>query len=140
VGRHPKSRNYRVTSKGKRIEIYAKMGPDAVDIYQEMLAAGLVPPGREQDMREIDERFAQFSPFLGFTLIGPERRTFSAEERSTWGGIDEWLELGQTGDIRPWRTRSCPRCMREHCRGTRRLSNRESPCGRPSRLAKDGER
>lgn len=99
VQRHPKAKNYRVAGKHKRIELYAKIGPDVVDVYHEMLATGLVPPGREQQMQEIDDQFAQFSPVLCFTLLDPARRTFVAEEFSSWGGINEWLELGQTGDI-----------------------------------------
>lgn len=99
IARHPKPHHYRVASKGKRIEVYARIGPDAVDVYREMAAAGFLPPGREQDMRELDERFAQFTPTLCFTLIDPDRRWFGAEERSRWAGIDEWLELGQEGEI-----------------------------------------
>jgi hypothetical protein len=99
VQRHPQGKELRVVSKPKQIEIYGNVGPNVVAAYHEMVAAGFVPPGREEQMRELDEQFATFSPVLRFVLIDAERRTFAAEEFSSWSGITEWLELGQTGDI-----------------------------------------
>ena len=97
IQRHPRAKNYRIASKQKRIEIYAKVGPDVVDLYHEMLAEGLALPGREKQMQEIDEQFAQFSPLLRFTLRDPAQRTFSAEQLTSHRGVDRWRDLGQTG-------------------------------------------
>ena len=97
IQRHPRAMNYRINSKHKRIEIYAKVGPDVVDLYHKLLAEGRALPGRETQIQEIDEQFAQFSPMLRYILIDAARRTFDAEHLTCRRGVDTWLSLGQTG-------------------------------------------
>ncbi|MGH2615611.1 MAG: plasmid pRiA4b ORF-3 family protein [Thermomicrobiales bacterium] len=99
VQRHPRAKDYRLAVKEKRIEIYAKVGADAVDIYRDMLAASFVPPGKEAAMREIDERFAQFVPVLRIILRDPERRIFGVEQLFSERRGEVWRKLKQTGEI-----------------------------------------
>jgi hypothetical protein len=100
VTRHPKSRNYRVNVRPKRIEVYELAGSDA-----ETLIAALGPElstlsgiaGRIS--AEID-RYGQFTPVLRFTLIDAEQRTFGAERMCYSGSIDDFIHIGY-GPLEP---------------------------------------
>lgn len=76
VQRHPKPRNYRVSVKQDRIEVYERVGPDPDDLIAEF--SGLLPPGREERLREHQERRARFTPVLRLLLVDAKRRRFSA--------------------------------------------------------------
>jgi hypothetical protein len=56
--RHPRARDYRVVVKQKRIEIYAKIGADAIGIYGEMLAGQGMSPEKDAELREFDDLWA----------------------------------------------------------------------------------
>ena len=58
---------------------------------------GLSRPGLAEELRALEERHARYTPVLRFTLLDPKQRRFGAQRMSSLGGIDEWLELGQTG-------------------------------------------
>jgi hypothetical protein len=48
----------------------------------------------------MEERHAQYTPVLRFTLLDPKQRLFSVERICYLGSIDGWLELhGQLGPI-----------------------------------------
>jgi hypothetical protein len=100
VARHPKSRNYRVNARPKRIEVYELTGPDAETLIA-ALGSGLstVPGIAGRISAEID-RYGQFTPVLRFTLIDADTRTFEAERLYYSGSIDDFIHSGH-GPLEP---------------------------------------
>ena len=97
---HPEARRYRVAVKGKRIEVYEQVGPDYNALVSELHLPGLSRPGLAEKLRALEERHAQYTPVLRFTLLDPKQRLFSVERMCYLGSIDGWLELhGQTGPV-----------------------------------------
>ena len=98
VQQHPEARRYRVAVKGKRIEVYEQVGPDYVALVSELRISGLSRPGLAEDLRALEDRHAQFTPVMRFTLLDPKQRRFGSERMCYLGSIDGWLELhGHTG-------------------------------------------
>ena len=97
VQQHPEAHRYRVAVKGNRIEVYEQVGPDYNELVSELHIPGLSRPGLAEELRALEERHARYMPVLRFTLLDPKQRRFGAQRMSSLGGIDEWLELGQTG-------------------------------------------
>jgi hypothetical protein len=97
--RHPKARNYRVSVKGDRIEIYERVGPDVDELLAGFGQVGPLLPGRVDDLREWQDRRAQFTPVLRFILADAERRTFRAERWCYLGSIDDWIGVGSTRPV-----------------------------------------
>jgi len=97
VQQHPEAHRYRVAVKGNRIEVYEQVGPDYNELVSELHIPGLSRPGLAEELRALEERHARYTPVLRFTLLDPKQRRFGAQRMSSLGGIDEWLELGQTG-------------------------------------------
>jgi hypothetical protein len=99
VKRHPEAHRYRVAVKGNRIEVYEQVGPDYNALVSELHIPGLSSPGLSQELRALEERYARFTPVLRFILLDRARRLFGVQRMSSLGGIDDWLELGQTGSV-----------------------------------------
>jgi hypothetical protein len=99
VQQHPKEHRYRVAVKGNRIEVYEQVGPDYNELVSELHIPGLSRPGLAEELRALEERHVRYTPLLRFTLLDPKQRRFGAQRMSSLGGIDEWLELGQTGPV-----------------------------------------
>jgi len=99
VRQHPQARRYRVAVKGNRIEVYEQVGPDYNALVSELHIPGLSRPGLAEELRALEERHAHFTPVLRFTLLDQARRLFGAQRMSSLGGIDDWLELEQTGPV-----------------------------------------
>ena len=99
VQRHPEAHRYRVAVKGNRIEIYEQVGPDYNELVSALHIPGLSRPGLAEELRALEERHAHYTPVLRFTLLNPKQRRFGSERMSSLGGIDDWLELGQTGPV-----------------------------------------
>jgi len=99
VRRHPKSYNYRVAVKDKRIEIYERVGPDLDDFITEFSKVGLLVPGRAEWVRELLEDRARFAPVLRFILMDAEQRTFCTERWCYLGSIDDWIDVGPMGPV-----------------------------------------
>ena len=98
VRQHPEARRYRVAVKGNRIEVYEQVGPDYNALVSELRIPGLSRPGLAEKLRALEERHAQYTPVLRFTLLDPKQRRFGSERMCYRGSIDGWLELhGQTG-------------------------------------------
>jgi hypothetical protein len=100
VAHHPKSRNYRVNARTKRIEVYELTGPDA-----ETLIAALGPElstlsGRAGRISAEIDRYGQFTPVLRFTLIDADTRAFEAERMYYSGSIDDFIHIGH-GPLEP---------------------------------------
>jgi hypothetical protein len=98
VGRHPRSRNYRVSVKHDRIEVCEQIGPDAEDLLRVLGQRGLEIPGWDDRIRAEQERYARFTPVLRFILTNAKRRIFRVE-RMHYGGRDEWFEIRPTGPV-----------------------------------------
>jgi hypothetical protein len=48
----------------------------------------------------LEERHAQYTPVLRFTLLDPKQRLFGSERMCYLGSIDGWLELyAHTGSV-----------------------------------------
>ncbi len=99
VQRHPKSRNYRVSVKHDRIEVYELVGPDAEDLITALAQEGFGMPGLASRIRAERERYAQFTPVLRFILTDAEQRTFRAERMCYLGSIDDWIDVGPMGPV-----------------------------------------
>src|SRR5438067_7691583 len=93
------ARRYGVAVKGNRIEVYEEVGPDYNALVSELHIPGLSRPGLAEELRALEEHHAHFTPVLRFTLLDPKQRRFGSERMSSLGGIDDWLELGQTGPV-----------------------------------------
>jgi hypothetical protein len=98
VGRHPKSRNYRVSVKHDRIEIHEQVGPDAEDLIRVLGQQGFGIPGLDERIRAERERHARFTPVLRFILADAKRRIFRVE-RMHYGGRNEWFDIRPTGPV-----------------------------------------
>jgi hypothetical protein len=99
VQEHLEARRYRVAVKGNRIEVYEQVGPDYNTLVSELHLPGLSRPGLAEELRALEERHAQYTPVLRFILLDPKQRWFGAQRMSSLGGIDDWLNLGQTGPV-----------------------------------------
>ena len=99
VQEHLEARSYRVAVKGNRIEVYEQVGPDYNTLVSELHLPGLSRPGLAEELRALEERHAQYTPVLRFILLDPKQRWFGAQRMSSLGGIDDWLNLGQTGPV-----------------------------------------
>src|SRR5436853_97933 len=95
---HPEARRYRVAVKQNRIEIYEQLGPDYVALFSEMPFAGLSKPGLAEELRDLEERHAQYTPVMRFNLLDLAQRRFGVERMCYRSSVDGWLELMQ---IRP---------------------------------------
>jgi hypothetical protein len=100
VQQHSQAHRYRLAVKGNRIEVYEQVGPDYNAVVSELPIPGLSRPGLAEELRALEERHAQYTPVLRFTLLDPKQRLFGSERMCYLGSIDGWLELhGQTGPI-----------------------------------------
>ena len=100
VQQHPQARRYRVAVKGKRIEVYEQVGPDYNELVSHLHIPGLSRPGLAEELRALEERHAQYTPVLRFTLLDPKQRLFGSERMCYRSSIDGWLELhGHTGPV-----------------------------------------
>jgi hypothetical protein len=84
---------------GNRIEVYEQIGPDYNELVSELHLPGLSRPGLAEELRALEERHAHYIPVLRFTLLDSKQRRFGSERMSSLGGINDWLELGQTGPV-----------------------------------------
>jgi len=97
---HRQAHSYRVAVKGNRIEVYEQVGPDYNALVSELHIPGLSRPGLAEELRDLEERHAQYTPVLRFTLLDPKQRRFGSERMCYLERIDGWLELhGQTGPV-----------------------------------------
>ena len=45
------------------------------------------------------DRSAQYTPILRFVLLDREKRTYTAERWNFLGRIDDWIDIGRSGNI-----------------------------------------
>jgi hypothetical protein len=99
VGRHPKAHNYRVAVKHERIEIYERVGPDVDDLIARSSGIRGLLAAQADQLRELQDRHAQFTPVLRLILADAERRTFRVERWCHLGSIDDWINVGTMGPV-----------------------------------------
>jgi len=99
LGRHPKSRNYRVAVKRSRIEVYERTGPDAEQLLTGLARLGLGVVQASDEWRAKVDRDARFAPVLRFILADARQRTFYTQRWCYLGSIDDWIHIGPTGPI-----------------------------------------
>ena len=90
---HPKTHNYRLDVKPKRLVIYEREGPDADALFEALQSCGGVGVSSdlEQRLRDDMERYRRFMPILRFTLTDAATRDFCAERWCFLGSIDDWI-------------------------------------------------
>jgi len=93
VRAHPRSGNYRVGVKDKRIEVYERMGPDAGDLIAGLGERGFPVLGRAGQIQEVLDRRAQFAPVLRFVLEDAETRSFGVQRMCYRSSVDGWLDV-----------------------------------------------
>lgn len=95
--RHPKADNYRVVVKGKQIVVYERVGPNAEELIEELQGTlqGSLAAAKADDLAEVLDQRAKFSPVMRFILVDEERRTFHAERWCYSGSIDDWIHLAE---------------------------------------------
>ncbi len=81
VKRHPRSRSYRVSVKRDHVYVHERLGPDADDVVNILRKSlpGLLP--------------------LSSILSDAERRTFGVQRMCYLGSIDDWIGIGEYGQI-----------------------------------------
>jgi hypothetical protein len=99
VKRHPKARNYRVGVKGDQIVVYERVGPDMGELVKIFKGIGPLSRGQVEELQEMEDRGAQFTPVLRFILADAEQRTFRAERWCYLGSIDDWIHVGGWGPV-----------------------------------------
>ena len=109
IGRHPKSRNYRVDVKGKRIIVYERVGPDVEDLAPMFRRIGGVSLRQVDSLRELFDQGARYTPVLRFTLSSEETRAFFAERWCYLGSIDDWIQISAAASLRQLAQRLIPR-------------------------------
>ena len=97
LGKHLRARNYRISVKHDRIEIYELVGPGAEDLISALARQGLGTPDLADRIRAEIERYGQFTPVLRFILADKERRTFRAEKVLYLD--DDWIDVGSRGSV-----------------------------------------
>jgi len=95
VKQHPQARRYRVAVKQNRIEIYEQSGPDYDALFRDLRIPGLSRPGLAEQLRDQEERHAQYAPVMRFNLLDPAQRRFGVERMCYRSSVDGWLELKQ---------------------------------------------
>lgn len=99
IARLPQPGDFRLAVKSDRIEIYIKDAPPVLDIYRSMLADGLVLPGKDQAMIDLEEQWAQFVPVLRIVLVDKEQREYRVDELVSSDWDREWIALVQDRDF-----------------------------------------
>ncbi|MBI5567007.1 MAG: hypothetical protein HY870_19065 [Chloroflexi bacterium] len=97
--KHPRSRNYRLSVKSDRLEVYELVGPDPQSLIAALRREGPLTPGLADRLQAEYDRYGQYTPVLRIILADPERRTFRAERMCRPGSIDDWIDVEPHGLI-----------------------------------------
>ncbi len=94
---HPEAHRYRITTKHTFIEIYEQIGPNFDALFSQLQTAFQLDSGLAERLQSEEENYAHYTPVLRFTLLDPRQRWFGAKRMCYRSGVDDWLELRQTG-------------------------------------------
>ena len=108
--RHLKGREYRVDVKNKQIVVYEQLGPDMETLDDIFSRWGPNPPETlEKVKQEYINKWVRFGPVLRFILINPKERKFTVERRVYFDKDNDWIDLGELGDIEDLARRLIPK-------------------------------
>lgn len=100
VQKHPLAKNYRVSVKHDRLEIYEHVGPDLDDLF-----AGL----QKERLQEGERVHGQFTPVMRFILHDKQQRIFRAQRMCYRGSVDDWIDIGYSKSIDAMTSRLIPK-------------------------------
>ncbi|MEK9164578.1 MAG: hypothetical protein AAB342_04400 [Chloroflexota bacterium] len=96
VKKHPKAKNYRVSVKSDRIEIYEHVGPNATDLFAAFFKEEGFPipdANMAKRLQEEERVYGQFTPVMRFILTDEKNRRFRAQRMCYLGSIDDWIDI-----------------------------------------------
>ncbi len=93
--RHPRHGNHTSRAKGNEIVVYERELPDIAEIMARLGRAGRPDPR----LVELLGRSARYSPVMRFVLVDREKWVFAAERWHFSGSIDDWIDIGHSGQI-----------------------------------------
>lgn len=100
LDRHPKARNYRLTVRPDRIEIYELLGLDAETLLTKLGAySGFSRSDLAARLQAEQERYGQFTAVLRFNLVDAGRQVFQTERMCYLGSVDDWIPIGPAAEI-----------------------------------------
>ena len=111
VQKHPQAKNYRVSVKSDRVEIYEHVGTgldDLVDGLQKTFHLGL-GTNLKARMQEIESVRGQFTPVMRFILYDKQQRIFRAQRMCYRGSVDDWIDIGYGKSIDTMTSRLIPK-------------------------------
>lgn len=95
LDKHPQRKAYRLSVRGKRIEIYEFAGPDPDVVIGIFERSGMsIGESKRQRLEDELNRQARYEAVLRFVLMDEKERTFRAERMSYLSGIEDWIEIG----------------------------------------------
>ena len=110
LARHPKGSDYRVAVQKNQIVLYERLGPD-IDTLSAIFGkiSALQSDMVKMRLQEQLDRMARFSPVLRFVLIDLEERKFIAERWSYLGNVEDWIDMGESGELEKLARRLIPK-------------------------------
>ena len=100
LDKHPQRKAYRLSVRGKRIEIFELAGPDPDVVIGIFEQSGMsIGERKRQRLKDELSRQARYEAVLRFVLMDKKERTFRAERMSYLSGIEDWIEIGEGTDI-----------------------------------------
>ncbi len=105
VQRHRKSGDYQVRDKDDQIVVFERQGPD-VEAPQSVF--GHLGPMPRRAV-EFLEQSGHYIPIMRFVLRDRERRLFDAHRWHFSGSIDDWIDIGHSGQIEALARRLIPK-------------------------------
>lgn len=111
IQKHPRAKNYRVSVKSDRIEIYEHVGPDLGDLFAGLQKEGLfkVDASLKGRLQEEESVSGQFTPVIRFILADEQQRLFRAQRMCYRGNIDDWIDIGYGKSINAMTSRLIPK-------------------------------
>ena len=111
VQKHPLAKNYRVSVKPDRLEIYEHVGPDLDDLFaglqkERFLKLDANLKGRLQEGERVH---GQFTPVMRFILYDKQQRIFRAQRMCYRGSVDDWIDIGYGKSIDAMTSRLIPK-------------------------------
>lgn len=99
--RHPKAGNYRLAVKGKQIEVYERVGPDADELAAALGKHGMgaLVAARMDALREVMDEDTRFTSVLRLILVDPGRRIFRVQRMCYLGSVDDWIDVDLEGAL-----------------------------------------
>jgi hypothetical protein len=103
IQKHPQTKNYRISVKPNRIEIYEHVGPDLDNLFTALQKDGLIKldANLKGRLQEEDRVYGQFTPVMRFIVTDEQQRFFKAQRMCYRRSIDDWIDIdcGKSIDV-----------------------------------------